>query len=63
MRTYREAAGLTRREAAEKLNTSTTNLGRWETAAVMPSDAKKIEIALCYGVLPSTVFPWTEVPA
>ena len=57
MRVYREAAGLSRKEAALKIGTTTATLSRWENGIVMPNDDRKIEIAERYGVEPSTIFP------
>lgn len=63
MKTYREAAGFSRKQAAVKLEISEPTISRWEAGLVMPSDERKIEIAELYGVLPATIFPWKKVPA
>lgn len=57
MTTYRDAAELSRKEAALKLNVSVPTISRWENGIVMPDDDKKVEIAELYGVDARTLFP------
>lgn len=57
MATYRDAAELSRKEAAFKLGVSVPTISRWENGIVMPDDDTKVEVAELYGVDARTIFP------
>ena len=63
MKRHREILGKSRAEMAEALETTEATLSRWEAGVVMPSDARKIEIAEYLGVPAVSLFPLVKVPS
>lgn len=63
MKRHREFLEISRGEMAKRLDTTEATISRWEAGIVMPSDARKIEVADFLGVPAVSLFPLVKVPA